>query len=197
MPTSGTGTSRNDLADLSGPPPRLQDSGFTLLELLVVMVIIGVVVAMATISASVVGADRELDQEARRLQAVLAQAREEAMLDGRDVGLRIDRDGYDFLRYNGRLATWELVADDVLLRERNLPEGVDARLQVEARDVQLKPRVAPTEELPAQPQVVVQASGDIAPFDLLLSRDGSDQVRRIAGTVEGSFELHDDTPQRP
>jgi general secretion pathway protein H len=168
-----------------------------LLELLVVMVIIGVVVAMATISASVVGADRELDQEARRLQAVLAQAREEAMLDGRDVGLRIDRDGYDFLRYNGRLATWELVADDVLLRERNLPEGVDARLQVEARDVQLKPRVAPTEELPAQPQVVVQASGDIAPFDLLLSRDGSDQVRRIAGTVEGSFELHDDTPQRP
>jgi general secretion pathway protein H len=90
---------------------------------LVVLVIIGIVTAMAVVSTGVLGADHQMDEEAQRLQAVLAQAREESMLDGRDVGLRVDRQGYDFLRYNGRVAAWEPVVDDALLRERELPEA--------------------------------------------------------------------------
>ena len=110
------------------------------------LVIIGIIIAMATISTSVVGGDREMDEEAQRLQAVLVQAREESMLDGRDVGLRVDRGGYDFLRYNGRLAAWELVVDDALLRERDVPEGLNVGLRLEARDLELKPRTAATED---------------------------------------------------
>jgi hypothetical protein len=73
---------------------------------------------MAVVSMRVLGGDHEMDQEARRLQAVLTQAREDAMLEGRDVGLRVDSSGYDFLRYDGRVDRWDLVADDPLLRER-------------------------------------------------------------------------------
>jgi general secretion pathway protein H len=197
MRTSATGTSRNDRADLTGPARAAPSAGFTLLEVLVVLVIIGIITAMAVVSTAVLGGDRQLDEEAQRLQAVLSQAREESMLDGRDVGVRIDRRGYDFLRYNGRVAAWEPVVGDALLRERELPEGINATLRLEAREVPLKPRTAPTEDEPAQPHVLVLASGDVVPFDLLISRDGSDQIRRIAGTVEGTFEIHDDTPRRP
>jgi general secretion pathway protein H len=196
MPTSETGTSRSDGAGLTGPSSR-RSSGFTLLEVLVVLVILGIITAMAVLSVTVLGGDHEMDQEAQRLQAILAQAREESMLDGRDVGLRVDRRGYDFLRYNGRVGTWEAVVGDPLLRKRDLPDGLNAGLRLEARDVLLKPREAPTEDLPAQPQVVVQASGDLVPFELLLSRDGTDEVRRIAATIDGKFEVHDDTDRRP
>jgi general secretion pathway protein H len=182
---------------VSGPLRTRAASGFTLLEVLVVLVIIGIITAMAVVSTSVLGGDRQMDEEAKRLQAVLAQAREESMLDGRDVGLRVDRRGYDFLRYNGRVAAWEPVANDALLRERLLPEGLNATLRLEAREVELRPRVAPTEDTPAQPQVLVLASGDVVPFELLLRRDGTDEVRRIAGTVDGNFEVHNDTPRRP
>ena len=196
MRTSATGTSRSDRAALRGPTP-LHCSGFTLLEVLVVLVIIGIITAMAVVSTGVLGGDHQMEEEARRLQAVLAQAREESMLDGRDVGLRVDRRGYDFLRYNGRVAAWEPVVDDTLLRERELPEGLNAALRLEAREVELKPRTAPTEDRPAQPQVLVFASGDVVPFELLLRREGTGEVRRIAGNVDGTFEVHDDTPRRP
>jgi len=162
-----------------------------------VLVIIGIITAMAVVSTGVLGGDHQMDEEAQRLQAVLAQAREESMLDGRDVGLRVDRQGYDFLRYNGRVAAWEPVVDDTLLRERELPEGLNASLRLEAREVELEPRAAPTEDEPAQPQVLVLASGDVVPFEILLHRDGTQETRRITGTIEGQFEVHDDTPRRP
>ena len=184
MPTSPTGTSSNERR-----PGRPLASGFTLLELLVVIVIIGIIASMAVVSTRVLGGDHEMDQEARRLAAVLAQAREEAILQGRDLGLRVDARGYDFLSYDSRNERWELTSDDPLLRERTLPEGVEAGLLLESRPVPLPARAAPTEQTPASPQVVVMASGDIVPFEVRLERAGTRELRAVAGRVEGKFEV--------
>ena len=182
MPTSVTGTSsshsRRALA-------RRRASGFTLLEVLVVVVIIGVISSMAVVSIKVLGGDHQMDQEGARLAAVLGQAREEAMLQGRDLGLRLDARGYDFLRYDTRTERWVAVSDDPLLRERSLPDGVGLELRLESRNVTLNPRAAPSERQAVSPQVVVQASGDLVPFEILLRREGTDEVRRVAGAADG------------
>jgi general secretion pathway protein H len=195
MPTSATGTSSN--------PGRLRraarrTSGFTLLEVLVVVVIIGIITTMAVVSTRVLGGDHEMDQEARRLAAVLSQAREDAMLEGRDVGLRIDSRGYDFLRYDGRLEQWDLVSDDPLLRERSLPDGLEATLILESRIVRLPLRVPPTERERPLPQVVLMASGDLVPFEVRLERAGTREIRAVVGRVDGKLEIlaNDDVQQR-
>jgi len=46
------------------------------------------------------------------------------------------------------------------------------------------------------PQVVVQASGDLVPFDIVLRRDGTTEERRVSGTIEGKVEIHDDARER-
>jgi general secretion pathway protein H len=164
-------------------------SGFTLLELLVVVVIIGIVTSMAVISVHVLGGDHEMDQEASRLRAVLIQVREDAMLQGQDVGLRIDARGYDFLRYDTRNERWLIVSDDPLLRERVLPDGLVAALSIESRDVKLPVRAAPTGTDQYSPQVVVQASGDLVPFEVILTREGTAESRRITGAVDGAVSV--------
>jgi len=165
---------------------------------LVVVVIIGIITTMAVVSTRVLGGDHEMDQEAKRLVAVLTQARDDAMLEGRDVGLRIDARGYDFLRYDGRVEQWDLVSDDPLLRERTLPDGLEASLRLESRQVRLPMRAAPTEREPAQPQVVVMASGDLVPFEVRLERAGTQEIRAIVGSADGKLEIfaNDDVRRR-
>jgi len=186
MPTSATGTSSNRLRHFAAAS---RASGFTLLEVLVVVIIIGIITSMAVVSTRVLGGDHEMDREARRLQAVLGQAREDAMLEGRDVGLRIDSLGYDFLRYDGRNERWETVVEDPLLRERLFPDGMSAGLWLESRRVQLPERSLPNERAPASPQVVVLASGDLVPFEVRLERAGTEETRAIAGYADGKIEI--------
>jgi general secretion pathway protein H len=196
MPTSATGTSSKALRQRAARPA----SGFTLLEVLVVVIIIGIITSMAVISVKVLGGDHEMDQEAARLRAILVQSREDAMLVGTDVGLRVDTHGYDFLRYDTRKESWQPAIDDPLLRPRALPEGLTLQLRLEGRDVVFRKEEPPSllqeAEPLVQPQIVVQASGDLVPFDIFLRRDGTTEERRISGAVEGTIEIHDDARER-
>ena len=189
MPTSATGTSSNPPAPVRA---GRRASGFTLLEVLVVIVIIGIITTMAVVSTHVLGGDHEMDQEAARLAAVLGQAREDAMLQGQDVGFRVDTAGYDFLRYDSRSDRWAMATDDPLLRERTLPEGMVAALVLESRQVQLKPRQKETATELLSPQLVVQASGDLAPFEIVLGREGTEEQRRVTGTADGTIQVQKD-----
>jgi len=59
-------------------------SGFSLIELLVVVFMIGILVTMFTLAVGVTGGDRELERETDRLVAVLNLAGDEAVMQGRE-----------------------------------------------------------------------------------------------------------------
>ena len=77
------------------PPSRLS-RGFTLLELLVVIVIMGIAAGVVTLSVAP-SADRLLNDEGKRMVALFRLAQEEARAQGRPIAWEADIQGYRFL----------------------------------------------------------------------------------------------------
>ena len=145
------------------------EAGFTLIEIMVVVVIIGVVAALMVLSFTLTGRDRELEKESDRLFALFTYAREQAELQTREYGVLFQDDGYEFLTYDVRRAIWRGVPDDEALVARRLPEGLGVKLTVEARPVVL---TRPKDARDKTPQVMIFSNGDLTSFAATLEREG-------------------------
>lgn len=90
-------------------------TGFTLLELLVVLVIVGIL--LGAVALNVNPGDRQLLQnEAQRIALLLQLARDEAIVRNRPIAFEADDYRYRFLLRQGE--GWQALAGDALLRER-------------------------------------------------------------------------------
>jgi general secretion pathway protein H len=140
---------------------RSRSRGFTLIEIMVVVVIIGVISAGVLLSVNLTGRDRDLEKESDRLLTLVNYAREQAELQTRDYGVIFHDDGYQFVAYDTRRGLWREVYEDDILRLRKLPDGLDVKLIVDARPVVLTPTsdVKPTK--PKDPKQQAKSLKDI------------------------------------
>ncbi len=100
--------------------PRLR--GFTLIEILVVLVIIGLMLTTVVIKAF--PDERQiLRQEADRLGLLLEQARDEAFVSGHSVAWTVQHQTYTFWRLNAE-RRWAPIAGNHTLRLRTLPATI-------------------------------------------------------------------------
>lgn len=173
--------------------------GFTLIEILVVMMIVAIVASVAVLSLGVVGDDRELRDEARRLASLVEVALDESMLQGREYGIEFTIDAYRFVEFDTLSNRWGEVFGDETLRMRRLPEGAEFDLFIDDQRVELEfePSRLQTDEddEPADgaddytPHLLIFSSGDLTPFELHLYRDFDDQRVVIQGDFVGNIEF--------
>ena len=166
----------------------MRSKGFTLVEILVVVVIMAVVISLAVLSVSATGRDSQLDEESRRIEGLVGLLHERALLEGRDFGLRIEPTAYEFVVYDPRRDRWEILNQEQEYRHRDLPKGISFQLQLDAQMVVIKPidRSLPSDSRPG-PQVAIAASGEGTPFRLTLLRDATQAKASVDGDALGKI----------
>lgn len=112
------------------PPARRAGRGFTLIEMLVVLMIMGLLVGL--VGASARPDDKaQLRVEVERLAQLMDLAATDSRLSGRPLAWTANETGYRFWRFGEDLGWSEIVNDD-FLRARTLPQGMTmANLRVE------------------------------------------------------------------
>jgi type II secretion system protein H len=101
-------------------------TGFTLLEVMVVVVLIGVLASYVRLAIGDGGRTARLRDTARLLQQLTALAAQEAVLMSRPIALVVTGNQYQLQEL--RDGEWAERPDDPLFRARTLPDGVEMRV---------------------------------------------------------------------
>ena len=129
-------------------------TGFTLIEIMVVLLIVAITIGMVGINLQR-GDNNRVQEEADRIVILLQAAREEAILQGKVFAVQFSNDGYRFLRDNNK-GKLELIEQDDVLSPRSLPDGVTLSFTLDGA-------VADTEA-----GLILDPSGSFIPFVLTL-----------------------------
>lgn len=164
--------------------PGRSTGGFTLIEVLVVVVIIGVMATLAVLSVGGRSIEGRLADEARRLHELMLLAGDEAVLQGMELGFVQTPEGYEFLVL--RDGKWQPLEDGGPLRSRAVSRPFYLQLRVEGRPVAPR-RDDDREEL--KPQVLLLSSGDATEFTLDLRAEQYPPFWRLQGDVLGHLKL--------
>jgi general secretion pathway protein H len=153
----------------------LQQHGFTLIEIMVVMLVIGIVLGIVSVNLE---PDREtpVRNEARRMVLLLQTAQQESILQGKVLAVAIEHQGYYFLMLNDNNEFKPMDGDEVL-HARPLPSGVViSRVDIEGM----------TEDKDTEtPRLILLPTGELSPFTVIFSR--GDVRWRVEGTLTGEI----------
>ena len=156
MPISATGSNAGSRA-----------RGFTIIEILVVVVVIGVLVSIFTLSVGNFAEDQGAE-DMRRLEALIELASEEAAMQGREIGLTFYQHGYEFATLEfltdvdgNRYSRWAVLDQDRIFRPRDLGDSVSVDLDLNDEEIVLRYERDSDEEY--EPQIYIMSSGEIDP----------------------------------
>ncbi len=103
--------------------------GFTLLEIMLVMLLLGLMAAYVVVNFVSESRPAQIQKETERLQQLVQVVSETAILKQQDFGLLLNDKGYQFLVHDGE--RWHEVAEPKSLQFHPWPETVSAELELE------------------------------------------------------------------
>jgi general secretion pathway protein H len=152
--------------------------GFTLIEILIVLVIMGITVSFAIIAFGDFGAGRRIEFAAEQFANTLKLAQQQAILLGSTLGMRVDNQGYQIMMFHPP-SEWSIISNKGVFRFHPFPRKTWVKLKTNSSVSQITP------------PIIINASGDTTPLTLnfgtnkdttiiilIIRRDGSMNFKR-------------------
>ena len=144
-------------------PPR----GFSLLELLVVVALIGVLVGTVVVTAFGVDRKSVLRADAKRLALAVELARSESLTRNEPWGIYFDESSYRFARYDETVPEWTTIEVGTFA-----PSDLESGATIDWSAETIEGFDAEPVENDDYPDIVIYPSGEQTPFELALVPEG-------------------------
>ena len=155
-----------------------RQGGFTLLEVLLVALLMGLVASAVTLSISVAGPEQMLKKQAQRFMSATEMVLDESVLSGQFIGIVIDEDQYQFVFY--KEGKWMPVDQDRLLSAKKMDAGITLDIVIDGmplvqEDEQneswfdepfIDEESEEEKKKHPEPQILLFPSGEMTPFEL-------------------------------
>jgi len=128
-------------------------------------------------------AQQQLERDARRLQAQIALAMEQAIYRNRDYGLLIGADSYRFYQREGD--AWVALEADSRLTQRPLREDTELALRMDGEVLVGEAKA---------PQIYILSDGQVSAFELTLRHPDAERPQRLRADFGGDLQLLEVTP---
>lgn len=171
---------------LSLRKPMFIQKGFTLLEVMLVLMLMGLVVGTVVMSIDTQDHAKMLERQAKRLQVIVNMASDQAILSQSQFGLYIEENQYWFAVLDEE-DNWQPLEQDDLFSVNEIPAPYTLDIQLDGLPWEMDDQLFDTklfdeelsvsedgvsigeeeeEKLPP-PQVYISSSGDITPFSAI------------------------------
>lgn len=173
-------------------------SGFTLLEIMLVILLMGMTAAAVTLTMGVKGPKEQMQHNAKQFIASVELILDEAVLSGKLIGIEVDNHSYQFVyRQNNK---WQAFTSDRLLAKREMPPEITLELQIDGLPLVQNDEEDETffdkpfeeadlgfekEANPIDPQVLIFPSGEMTNFTLNFYSKNDDN-QEIKEAVNGN-----------
>ncbi|QIR13159.1 type II secretion system minor pseudopilin GspH [Shewanella aestuarii] len=155
-----------------------RQAGFTLLEVLLVALLMGLAASAVTLSISSAGPEQVLNKQAQRFMAATELVLGETVLSGQFIGIVVDETQYQFVLYNE--GKWVPIEQDKMLATQQLEPGIKLDLILDGMPLMQEDEEQDSwfdepfiDELSAEekiknprPQILLFPSGEMTPFEL-------------------------------
>ena len=170
----------------SWSPSRFnQAPGFTLVEILVVLIIVSVMSGIVVTSLPSSFQNSDFDEESLRLKTVIELIREESLTRASEYGLKTDKDNYSFFVYNEIEQNWTQL-NTKPYAEHKLGYGILLKTSIEDNELILTDEEDEESSVPNAPRILLLSSGEMTPFEITIAL-GRDKTRTLVS--DGYSEL--------
>lgn len=159
----------------------IKNKGFTLIELLVVIVLLGVVTSFAVLSMGTGSAERKMEEEAKRLHALIKLVREESIIQAKEIAMEINKQEYMFLEYKDK--KWTPLTSKIF-HARSIKDELEFRVDTETQS-----KIFESEKQKLL-RLYFLSSGEQTPFEMKINvKDIPHPYYRLVGQFNGKLKL--------
>jgi general secretion pathway protein H len=151
--------------------------GFTLIEILVVLLIVTILAGVTIARLPTFSRNADFETETRRLQLLFNMAHQNAILDSTEFGFRLTDGGYKFLKFDDGSQSWKDAESPFQMR--SLPDELRLVIEADSKGFSFL-----GENLPP---ILILSSGENTPFRLILQSRLQKASRTLMSEGYGEF----------